>query len=158
MCRYIHVCYKLCPYTHSKYTPISVCPRAKERQKVVEEKGTCDACSRSARKAREKVRAQLVGMGIRRGRNGEGKRKGVENTVARIEGPVGGPKMLVKTHIPEDIEIVNLEVSIDPAHGDITSHYPLINTRSKGRYDGREHQRSSSSDIPAGWCDLGLEM
>ncbi|KAK6592084.1 hypothetical protein H4I96_11944 [Botrytis cinerea] len=92
---------------------------------VVEEKGTCDACSRSARKAREKVRAQLVGMGIRRGRNGEGKKKGVENTVARIEGPVGGPKMLVKTHIPEDIEIVNLEISIDPAHGDITSHYPL---------------------------------
>ncbi|TEY50712.1 hypothetical protein BOTCAL_0274g00110 [Botryotinia calthae] len=177
MCRYIHVYYKLCPHTHSKYTPISVCPRVKESQKVcswetarlgigintglsqvVEEKGACDECSRSARKARERVREQLVGMGIRQGRSGEGKRKGVESAVAGIEGPVGGPKIQHKTHIPEDVEIINPEISIDPAHGALTPPYPLLKTRSKDRYDGREHHCSSSLDIPAGWCDLGLEM
>lgn len=93
---------------------------------MVEEKRSCDGCSRGARKNRERVREQMVGMGIRRGRSYEGKGKAVENVEMEVQRHIDGPETL--------------------------------GTRSEDRYDGREHRHSSSHDVPAGWCDLGLEM
>ncbi|KAF7907050.1 uncharacterized protein EAF01_004637 [Botrytis porri] len=51
--------------------------------------------------------------------------------------------------------------SVEDAETDVRRNVEsskMLGAKSEDRYDGREYHRLSSANIPAGWCDLGLEM